>query len=96
MLAMTTEHFVLQTAASSTISEAGQPRSLYVFSLSSSLVAIGFTAPVARCIYAIRRDGVSGRLPVGVFSVVRLVDTTLENMEYLAVASLEFEATTAH
>jgi hypothetical protein len=40
--ALTTEHFVLQTAASSTISEAGTRSNLYVMVLSSSLVAMGF------------------------------------------------------
>ena len=44
MSALTTEHFVLQTATSSTISEASARSSLYVFSLSSSLVAMGFMA----------------------------------------------------
>jgi hypothetical protein len=43
MTALSTEHFVLQTAASSTISESAARSSLYVFSLSNSLVAMGFT-----------------------------------------------------
>jgi hypothetical protein len=44
MTALSTEHFVLQAAASSTISGSAARSSLYVFSLSSSLVAMGFTA----------------------------------------------------
>lgn len=44
MSALTTEHFVLQTAVSSTISEASARSSLYVLALSSSLVAMGFTS----------------------------------------------------
>jgi hypothetical protein len=40
MSALVTEHFVLQSAASTTISEASARASLYVFSLSSALVAI--------------------------------------------------------
>ena len=44
MTALVTEHFVLQSAASTTVSEAGVRASLYVFSLSSTLVALGFTA----------------------------------------------------
>ncbi len=44
MTALTTEHFVLQTAASSTVSEAAARASLYVLSLSSSLVAMGFAS----------------------------------------------------
>ncbi len=82
--ALTTEHFVLQTAYSSTIAEAGVRSTLYVMALSSALVATGFFAqsrdafePFAACV-----------LPVvfllGVFTVVRLVDTSLESMGYLS------------
>lgn len=83
LTALTTEHFVLQTAASSTISEAAARSSLYVFSLSSALVAMGFTAQTG-----IFLPFVAAVLPavfvLGVFTVVRLVDTVLENMQYLA------------
>ncbi len=44
LTALTTEHFVLQTAASATVSEAAARASLYVLSLSSSLVAMGFAS----------------------------------------------------
>jgi hypothetical protein len=44
MSALVTEHFVLQSAASTTISEASARASLYLFSLSSALVAMGFAA----------------------------------------------------
>ena len=40
--ALTTEHFVLQTANNSTYSEASASSTLYVMALSSSLVAMGF------------------------------------------------------
>ena len=42
--ALTTEHFVLQTANSSTYAEASARSTLYVMALSSSLVAMGFLA----------------------------------------------------
>jgi hypothetical protein len=42
--ALTTEHFVAQTAASATVIEASARASLYLMTLSSSLVAIGFTS----------------------------------------------------
>ena len=42
--ALTTEHFVLQTANNSTYSEASARSTLYVMALSSSLVAMGFVA----------------------------------------------------
>jgi hypothetical protein len=44
MSALVTEHYVLQATASATISEAAGRASLYIYSLSSSLVAIGFTS----------------------------------------------------
>jgi hypothetical protein len=44
LTALTTEHFVLQTAAGATVSEAATRASLYLLSLSSSLVAMGFAA----------------------------------------------------
>jgi hypothetical protein len=42
--ALTTEHFVLQGAVSANTSEVGTRASLYLFSLSSSLVALGFAS----------------------------------------------------
>jgi hypothetical protein len=44
MSALVTEHYVLQAAASATVSEAAARSSLYVYSLSSSLVAVGFVS----------------------------------------------------
>ena len=82
--AMTTEHFVLQSAAGATSADAASRSSLYVLALSSSLVAIGFTSrspdvflPFAAVI-----------LPVifllGLLTTIRLVDITLENQQYLS------------
>lgn len=42
MSALVTEHFAQQSAASATISESSSRASLYLLSLSSSLVALGF------------------------------------------------------
>ena len=44
MSALVTEHYVLQAAATATISEAAARASLYVYSLSSALVAMGFAS----------------------------------------------------
>ena len=44
LTALTTEHFVLQTASNATYAEAAARSTLYVMALSSSLVAIGFVA----------------------------------------------------
>ena len=81
--ALTTEHFVLQTAYSSTVSEASGRSTLYVLALSSSLVAMGFLSQSQELF----RPFVATVLPavflLGLFTVVRLVDTGLESMRYL-------------
>ena len=42
LTALTTEHFTLQGARSQTVSESASRASLYLFSVSSTLVALGF------------------------------------------------------
>ena len=84
MSALTTEHFVLQTAASSTISEASARSSLYVFSLSSSLVAMGFTAQLKEVFMPFVASVLPAVFLLGIFTTMRLVDTALEHMQYLA------------
>jgi hypothetical protein len=44
MSALTTEHFVLQSATSTSVSESASRASLYIMSLSSVLVAMGFVS----------------------------------------------------
>lgn len=84
MSALTTEHFVLQTAASSTISEASARSSLYVLSLSSSLVAMGFTAQSREVFIPFVASVIPAVFLLGLFTVMRLVDTALESMQFLA------------
>jgi hypothetical protein len=47
LTALTTEHFTLQGARSQTMSESAARASVYVFSLSSALVALGFIGQVS-------------------------------------------------
>lgn len=79
--ALVTEHFVLQGSASSTISERPSRSSLYLLSLSSSLVALGFAAQASGDAFAPFAAAV---LPaiflLGLFTIVRLVDTSVENV----------------
>ena len=84
MSALTTEHFVLQTAANATVSDAAARSSLYVFSLSSSLVAMGFTSRSREVFVPFITIVLPAIFVLGVFTVMRLVDTALENMRYLA------------
>lgn len=84
LTALTTEHLVLQTAASSTISEAAARSSLYVFALWSSVVAMGFTSQSPDVLTPFVAAVVPAVFLLGVFTVVRLLDTVLENSRYLA------------
>ena len=81
--ALTTEHFVLQTAASSTIAEAAARATLYVMALSSALVAMGFASQSSTVLMPFGLVVLPGIFILGIFTVVRLVDTTLENQQYL-------------
>lgn len=84
MSALTTEHFVLQTAANATVSEAAARSSLYVFSLSSSLVAMGFASRSRDVFVPFIAIVLPAIFVLGVLTVMRLVDTALENMRCLA------------
>jgi hypothetical protein len=82
--ALTTEHFVLQTAASSTIAEAGVRSSLYVFTVSSSLVAMGFAAQLPGVFLPLVAAVLPALFLMGLMTGLRLVDLVLENQQYLA------------
>lgn len=81
--ALTTEHFVLQTAANATVTEAAARSSLYVFALSSSFVAIGFTSQVEGVFFIFTASVLTAVFLLGLVSSVRLVDTAVENLGYL-------------
>jgi hypothetical protein len=80
---LTTEHFVLQTAYSATISEAAARSTLYVMALSSSLVAMGFLSQSRELFAPFAATVLPVVFLLGLFTVVRLVDTGLESMHYL-------------
>jgi hypothetical protein len=84
MSALTTEHFVLQTAANATVSDAAARSSLYVLALSSSLVAIGFVSRSREVLVPFLAIVLPALFVLGLFTVIRLVDTALENMHSLA------------
>jgi len=81
--AMTTEHFVLQTANSSTYAEASARSSLYVMALSSSLVAIGILSSSSQFALLFTAVILPSVFVLGLFTVARLVETSLESMHYL-------------
>lgn len=83
MSALVTDHFVLQTAASATVAEAASRTSLYVFSLSSSLVAMGFVSQFPETFRLFAAAILPALFVLGVFTTIRLVDTGIENQHFL-------------
>jgi voltage-gated potassium channel Kch len=81
--ALTTEHFVLQTANSASYLEASARSTLYVMALSSSLVAMGFLSGSAGVLIPFAATVLPTVFLIGIFTVVRLVETGLESMHYL-------------
>jgi len=82
--ALVTEHFVLQSQASATISESSSRSSLYLLSLSSGLVALSFSLQASKDAFAPFAAAVLPTLfLLGWFTVVRLVDTSIENVQAL-------------
>ena len=83
LAALTTEHFVLQTANNSTYAEASARSMLYVMVLSSSLVATGFVAASTEVLVPFVAIVLPAVFLLGLFTVVRLVETALESMHCL-------------
>jgi hypothetical protein len=83
LLALTTEHFVLQSAASTITSESATRATLYVMSLSSSLVALGFAAQSETAFVPLAAGVIPTVFLLGVFTVVRLIETGAQNMVFL-------------
>ena len=81
--ALTTEHFVLQTALSANTGEVGTRASLYIFSLSSSLVALGFASQSPELFVPFVAIVLPAVFILGLFTAVRLVDSNLEGILFL-------------
>jgi hypothetical protein len=80
MNALGTEYFVLQSTASSTISESGSRVSIYLSSLASGLVALGFTSSLPRAFASLAFTVLPTVFVLGRFTIVRLVDTSVANI----------------
>jgi hypothetical protein len=80
MSALVTEHFVLQSAASSTISESGSRVAIYLSALSSGLVAIGFASSSPHALAALAFTVLPTVFVLGWFTIVRLIDTSVANV----------------
>jgi hypothetical protein len=78
--ALGTEYFVLQGTASSTISESGSRVSIYLSSLASGLVALGFTSSSPRAFASLAFTVLPTVFVLGWFTIVRLIDTSVANV----------------
>jgi hypothetical protein len=82
---LTTEHFTLQGARAATIGESTARANIFVFALSSTLVALGFIGQVTDLGDAFRIFALVV-LPtlyvLGVFTFVRLVESSVEDLYY--------------
>jgi hypothetical protein len=82
---LTTEHFTLQGARASTVSESGARSALYLGSVSSALVALGFVAQVSQAgeLFRVFALVVLPTLFVlGLFTFIRLVESSIEDILY--------------
>ena len=85
LAALTTEHFTLQGARSQTVSESASRASLYLFSVSSTLVALGFIGQISTVGDTFKVFALTA-LPtlyvLGLFTFVRLVQSVAEDFRY--------------
>jgi hypothetical protein len=84
LTALTTEHFVLQTANTTTYAEASARSTLYVMALSSSLVAIGFVAGTTSLLLPFAAVILPAVFMLGLFTIGRLIETSLESMHCMS------------
>ena len=80
MSALGTEYFVLQSTASSTISESSSRVSIYLSSLASGLVALGFSSSSPRAFASLAFTVLPTVFLLGWFTIVRLIDTSVANI----------------
>jgi hypothetical protein len=81
--ALNNQYFVLQSSRGNTVAESGTRASLYVMALSSTLVAIGFVAQSHAALGPFLAVVLPTLFVLGLFTVVRLVDTGVENLSCL-------------
>jgi hypothetical protein len=81
----TTEHFNLQTARATTVSEANGRASIYLAALSGNLIALAFIGQMSRlgaAFYAFALILLPVLAFVGVVTFVRLVQSSIEDLAY--------------
>lgn len=84
LAALNTEYFVLQGTAGASISEFSSRSSLYLLTLSSALVSLGFVLGAASDVFPpFAAAALTTVFLLGWFTVARLIDTTIENLRAL-------------
>ena len=83
MSALVTEHFVLQSGRSTTVSEAVGRAAVYLTCVSSSLVAFGFFAAATHRLAPVVATVLPALIILGILTFVRLVETSVENVVFL-------------
>jgi hypothetical protein len=83
MSALVTEHFVLQSARSTTVSEAVGRSAVYLTCVSSAVVAFGFFAAATHGLAPVVATVLPALIILGVFTFVRMVETSVENVVFL-------------
>jgi len=78
--ALANEQIVLQSVAGATTSEAGVRATIYLSTLSSGLVALGFSGSTPGLLVTLTFTLLPTIFMLGWFTVVRLVDNTVENI----------------
>lgn len=82
MTALTTEEFVLQTGWTATVNESAARASVYLMSVTASLVAIGFALQSRQAFGAFAGAVIPAVFLLGLFTIIRLVDVNGESMQY--------------
>jgi hypothetical protein len=85
LTALTTEHFTLQGARTQTVTESSARASIYILSVSSALVALGFIGQISELgdvFYAFALTVLPTLYLLGWFTFIRLVECGAEDYRY--------------
>jgi hypothetical protein len=83
MSALVTERFVLQSARSTTVSEAVGRSAVYLTCVSSAVVALRVSSPPQHRLAPVVATVLPALIVLGIFTFVRLVETSVENVVFL-------------
>ena len=83
MTALVTEHFVLQGARGQTTGEITGRAALYLATVSSTLIALGFVAGDRSAFVPFAAAVLPSLLILGEFTFIRLVAASIEDLQYL-------------